>query len=359
MKLVVPTTFEPEFLEALAEQPVAWLYGSLSQEPGARAKAWLPEADAEQLEAHIAHAQRLGMSFLYTINAPCSGNREFSAEGQRGLAERLGWLAEAGAAGVIAVNPYVIEMVKRRYPELRVCVSTLANVDDVDKALYYQELGVDTIYLPEYINRDFKLLKALRRRVRCEMVITANLGCLVHCPLRDYHANFISHASETLERGCYVDFSLAKCTQMKATKPVEVMKATWVRPEDVARYESLGFSHFKLAGREQGGEWVLRAVAAYAAHHYPGALNDLIIGLESLEPFGQLPVRIDNTRLDGFLEFFEKKDCRLGCAGCGHCEEWAQRAIVVDGEASHYSEGIGRILRRFVSGSFRAPVSRA
>ena len=47
--LVVPTTFEPEFLEKLTGFPVSTLYGSLSEEPGGRAKKWLPAAGAEQI----------------------------------------------------------------------------------------------------------------------------------------------------------------------------------------------------------------------------------------------------------------------------------------------------------------------
>lgn len=358
MNLVVPTTFEEGFLEALADHPVRWLYGSLPEEPGARASKWLPPADPEQIEAHIAQARVRGIGFVYTLNGACSGNREFTAEGQRWLAERLGWLVEAGAWGVVATNPYVIEMVKRRYPDLAVCVSTLANVDAVDKALFYQDLGVDAIYLPEYVNRDLRLLRAMRKQVGCELVLTANLTCLLQCPLRDYHASFISHASESLERGCYLDFSLARCTQMKAANPVEVIKAPWIRPEDLATYKQIGYSHFKLAGREQGGPWVLRAVAAYAARRYEGDLNDLVIGLDALEPFGRLPLRVDNTRLDGFLDFFQKKDCHLGCGGCTHCPEWAQRAIVAEEELPDYEARIGRGLARFVSGSFRAPMAR-
>jgi len=358
MDLVVPTTFEADFLAALADAPVRWLYGSLPEEPGARAARWLPSADAGQIEDHIAQARAQGAGFVYTLNGACSGNREFNAEGQRWLADRLGWLVEAGASGVVATNPYVIEMVKQRYQELSVCVSTLANVDSVDKAIFYGDLGVDAIYLPEYINRDLRLLRAMRKQVDCELVLTANLSCLLQCPLRDYHASFISHASESLERGCYLDFSLARCTQMKAANPVEVIKAPWIRPEDLSTYEQLGYSHFKLAGREQGGPWVLRAVAAYASRRYDGDLNDLVIGLDTLEPFGRLPLRVDNRRLDGFLDFFRKKDCHLGCVGCTHCPEWAERAIVAEEELPEYEERIGRTLRRFVTGSFRAPVVR-
>lgn len=359
MKLIAPTTFERVFVEALADYPVERIYGSLSSEAGARAKAWLPMGGEQDLRVHIADARARGIGFVYTMNASCSGNREFSGEGQKWLAERLGWLVDSGAEGIVSASPYLIEMLKQRYPELRVCVSTIANVDTVEKALFYERQGADTIYLADYINRDFKLLRAMRKRVGCELVVSLNLGCLMQCPLRDYHANFISHASEALDRGCYLDYSLAKCTQIKAASPVEIMKAPWIRPEDVSRYEEMGFTTFKIAGREMGGEWILRAVAAYAARKYSGNLNDLVIGLGGIDPFGRFPVYLDNGRLEGFIGFFEKKDCRLGCHGCSYCQEWLQRAGSFDGNNQHYSERIERVIRRFTSGCFKAPLARA
>jgi collagenase-like PrtC family protease len=145
---------------------------------------------------------------------------------------------------------------------------------------------------------------------------------------------------------------------MKAARPADLIKAPWIRPEDLSRYEAIGIRHFKIAGREQETPWILRAVAAYSARSYPGDLNDLVTGLGSVDPFGQLPLRIHNALLEGFVEFFDKKDCRLGCDGCTYCEEWAQRAISEDGDRQRYAKGIERILQRFTSGAFRASLTR-
>lgn len=358
MKLIVPTTFEPEFLPRLTEYPVVSMYGSLPQEHGARAKKWLPAAGVAEVEEHIAQARASGIGFYYTLNNSCGGNREFTAEGQKWLIERLGWLEDVGAAGVVATNPYVIEMVKRRHPELRVSLSSIVNVDSVDKALFYQDLGVDSIYLAEYLSRNFKLLRALRKKLKCNLVPIVNLGCLVHCPVRDYHANFVSHSAECLDRGCYLDYSLAKCTQIKSTSPVELIKAPWIRPEDISRYEEIGFTHFKLAGREKGSEWIVRAVAAYASREYRGKLNDIVLGFDGIDPFGEFPISLDNRRLDGFIDFFKSKDCRLGCDGCDHCAQWLARAVSADGNPLSYGANIERLLGRFTSGSFKAPLAR-
>src|SRR3990172_11603649 len=67
VRLVVPTTFERSFIEALVDHPVDRIYGSLSSEAGARAKVWLPQGGAQELEAHIADARSRGIGFYYTM----------------------------------------------------------------------------------------------------------------------------------------------------------------------------------------------------------------------------------------------------------------------------------------------------
>lgn len=359
MRLLVPTHFQSDFLETLGAYPVAHLYGSLPGELGERARTWGPPEEAEQVAEHIARAHSMGIGFVYALNGACTGNMEFTGEGQRWLVETLGWLVEVGADGVMVANPYIVEMTRKRYPELPVRIAPVANVDSVDKVRFYRELGVTAIHLPEYVNRDFRLLKGLARQAGCELAVTVNLACLLRCPLRDYHANFLSHASGGSGKVCHLDYSLAKCTQMKAASPVELIRAPWIRPEDLGRYEELGIQHFQIAGLEQDGEWVLRAVAAYAGRSYAGNLNDLLTVLDTPASFGQPPVHLDNTALDGFLDYFYTSDCRLGCAGCDHCEEWADRAVSREGGEpwQRYLGGTERQLRRFTSGSFRAPLT--
>lgn len=357
MELTVPTCFDERFAVALHGLPVRFVYGSMPDDPSARPGRWLPQVDLDQARAHIELLRSDGVGFVYALNAACSANAEFTGEGQRWLAERLGWLADAGAAGVVTPNPYVIDMVKRRFPDLRVHVSSLATVDTADKALFFQDLGADAIYLPEHVNRDFKLLRALRRKLDLDVVVMVNLACLLHCPIRLYHANCVSHASEALARGCYLDYSLATCTRTKALRPVEVLRAPWIRPEDLSHYEEVGVHQFKIAGREQGMGWILRAATAYAERRYAGPLNDLIAGLDTVEPFGRFPVTVDNTRLDGFVEFFKHKDCRRGCEACTHCDDWTRTAATVDGDNVQYARRIEKLLTRVATGAFRPSIT--
>ncbi|HVP30426.1 MAG TPA: U32 family peptidase [Myxococcota bacterium] len=359
MELIVPAVFAPSFLDAMATLPIGHLYGSLPEDPSLRASGWLPDARGDLLERTVAEARRRGLAFYYALNAHCLGNREFSAEGQRFLVERLGRLVEAGVEGVVLANPYLVRFAKRRFPELRVTVSTATAIDSVDKALFFEDCGADLLYLPEFVNRDLRLLREVRRRVRCRLALLANVGCLLHCPLRSYHVDLVSHSGESQELGTYVDYPLLWCTKEKSRDGAQMLKAPWIRPEDLSLYEELGYEEFKLAGREMDPIWIERAARAYAGRRHEGDLNDLVLGFDHLEPFGKLPNRIPNRALDGFVQYFRRKhDCRLGCRDCTYCDEFAERVLRREGDPRAFADRLERSLERLESGAFRSASGR-
>lgn len=359
MRLDVPAVFDVAFLDALAGLPVARLYGSLPDDPSLRPSGSLPGTSGPALAEWIGAARRRGLPFWYALNVACLGNREFTAEGQRWLVERLGFLSECGVAGVVLGNPYLVGFTRRRFPDLDVAVSTAVGVDTVDKARFFEDMGVELLCLPEYVNRDFRLLEDLRRGVRCRIALLVNVGCLARCPVRGHHVCVVSHNGESHALGTWVDYPLLVCTREKVRDPVQLLRSPWIRPEDLRLYEELGYDEFKLAGREMEPEWIEQTVRAFAARRWDGDLNDLVLGLDHLEPFGRLPVRIPNRALDGFAEMFRRKhDCRLGCRECHHCEDWAGRTLVREGSSERFAAHIGRTLARFEAGAFRSAGGR-
>lgn len=355
MKLVVPAVLDDTFLEDLVDVPISHLYGSLPGDPSLRERGWLPLADADGLSRYVARAADGGRGFFYALNAGCLANEEFTSAGQRWLVDRLGWLVDIGAEGVVLANPYLVAFAKARFPDLAVAVSTAACVDSVDKAQFYESRGADVIYLPEYINRDFRLLRELRRRTSLRLVLLANVGCLLHCPLRTFHIQAISHSGRAEELGTYVDYSLMWCTSEKTRDPALMVKSPWIRPEDLGVYEDLGYTEFKLAGREMDRAWVERVCRAYTARRHDGDLNRIILGFDQMEPFGAVPVRLDNRALDGFIDFFHRKtDCRLGCRDCRYCDDWGERALRYESDPAAYSGRITRRLVRLEEGAFQS-----
>jgi collagenase-like PrtC family protease len=359
MKLVVPAVYEEGFLDAMAGLPIAHYYGATAVDAGLRANAELPSIADDALAAYVARVKRQGQDFFYCLNVACLGNREFTAEGQRWLVERLGWIADVGCRGVVLSNPYLVAFAKKRFPELEVAVSSANGVDGVDKVLYFESQGVDLVYLPEYVNRDFPLLRQMRKRTRARLVPLSNTGCMINCPIRAYHSTVTSHAKASLELGAYVDYPLLWCTKEKLHDPAQMVKSPLIRPEDLGVYEELGLTEFKLAGREMDRAWNERVIRAYAARRYDGDLNDLILGYDQMEPYGTMSVRIPNRAMDGFLSFFQKKhDCRVGCRDCRYCDEWAAKALRVRDDHADFAGRVATALERYESGQFRSVSGR-
>jgi collagenase-like PrtC family protease len=355
MKLIVPAVFQLDFLDAIASYPIDHLYGAMGGDVGLRAQNWLAQPKADELADYIQAARTRGIAFYYCLNVACLGNREYTAEGQRWLVEHLGWLDDLRVDGVVLSNPYVIAFAHRRFPRLKIAASTALGIDSIDKARFFEEQGASVLYLPEFINRDFPLLRQIRKRTRAEVVLLANVGCLLQCPIRNYHINLVSHSRDSLELGTYVDYPLMWCSREKVRDAGQMLKSPWIRPEDLQAYEKIGIGQFKLAGREMDRAWVERVTMAYAARRYEGDLNDLILGFDHLEPYGRLPVRIPNRSLDGFAGFFQKKhDCRIGCRDCNYCDDYARAAGMSDhAESAGFVRRIDRAIARFESGAFR------
>ncbi len=359
MKLVVPAVFDEDFLDSFAGFPIGHLYGAAATDAGLRANGELPQIAEDALAAYVARARVLGFGFFYALNAACLGNREFTADGQRWLVERLGWIAEIGCQGVVLANPYLVAFAKKRFPALEVAVSSATGVDSVDKVAYFAADGADLVYLPEYLNRDFPLLRQMAKRTRLRLVPLSNTGCMINCPIRAYHSTITSHAKTSLELGAYVDYPLLWCTHEKARDPAQMVKSPFIRPEDLHVYEELGIEEFKLAGREMDRAWNERLIRAYAARRYDGEINDLILGLDHLEPYGTMPVRLPNRALDGFIDFFHKKhDCRVGCRECRYCDDWAAKALRIEPDQDAFVKRVGGALERFETGEFRSVSGR-
>ena len=277
------------------------------------------------------------------------------------MIRRARWISSAGVNMVTVTLPFLLQMAKRYFPHLKVCVSSFARVQNVHMAQYWEAVGADRIILPESIARDFDTLTAIRKAVRCELELIANHCCLFHCPLDLHHRNMVSHGSQEGHPcgGFAADYCKLTCQLTKLKRPVELIMARWIRPEDVRSYEEIGIDCLKLVERFRGTESLLHIVDAYDRRIYRGNLAELLTLpqegsylspnleitqrpdlieqerfreiLEVLrEPFtGRLS--IDNEKLDGFLDHFRKVDClRTDCDYCGYCDRVASKAISID-----------------------------
>lgn len=287
-------------------------------------------------------------------------NMEYDSHYHKEILKYLEWISNIGANSVTVTIPFLIQLIKEQFPKLKIRVSTIAHVNSVNRAKFYEMLGADEITLDVMINRDFKTLEHIQKAVKCKIIVLLTDGCLYQCPFRYYHYNTLGHASQTyqqFERN-YIDTCILNCSTIKFSDPTEVIKARWIRPEDLSHYEAIGIDNFKIAGRRMSTEWIARSVKAFSSRRYDGNLIDIIQGfsmsfggLEQKDPNMKLTetvkkeskakLIIDNTKLDGFIDFFKTQNCLAMCNECNYCDEWAKKAIEVNEEESQrYVESI-------------------
>jgi len=349
MRLLVPSNWDRGLISPLSQLGAdVQMYGVLptSLMGSGGSGPDISPMTTKQAEEYIDSAHSAGLTFNYLLNAPCLNNMEWHEDTHRELLQHLDWLDNAGVDSVTVAIPYLLELIKRQFPHLKVEVSTIAHVSSVARAEFFESLGADSIILDSNINRDFELLEAIKSAVNCELGVLTNTLCLYQCPYEYYHNNALGHASQSHNalNGCYVDYCAFHCSLNRFDDPSQFIKARWIRPEDVPIYQQIGMDFFKIGGRAMPTEWIINAAKAYSTLRYQGNLYDLLnplapktvsaasnLSSTQAAAMASLPeVYIDNQALEGFIEFFKEQDCLSGCGRCQYCQEIADRVVKFD-----------------------------
>jgi len=349
MQLLVPTNWDPDLISPLSKlEADVQLYGVLPTSmigSGGSGPDKVRMVE-NQVEEYIEQAHSAGLKFDYLLNAPSMSNMEWDENTHQELLTHLNWISSIGADSVTVTIPYLVELIKRQFPQLKIRVSTIGHVNSVARAKLFESLGADSITLDINVNRDFTVLKAIKNAVSCEVTVLMNNLCLFQCPYEYYHHDGLGHASQSYNPlgGYYVDYCVLRCTLDRLCDISQVIKCRWARPEDIHAYEEIGIEAFKISGRSMPSERILRAATAYSSRHYQGNLYDIMnvitpkLGLvNSALPgvpnsvAGSLPkFYIDNQALEGFMDFFRKQNCLSGCSHCDYCQRIANEVIQFD-----------------------------
>ena len=269
-----------------ADYPVDEVYGKFPTDgvSGGRPRYLATPLSEADLRRYIGLLDQHGIAFNYLLNGACFGNREWTRAWQKQVTALLTKLGDLGVRRVTVSTPFLLELVKRRFPEFKVRVGIYAQVDTPRRARFWEELGADAITLESFsINRNFRRLAAIRQAVRCDLQLIANHVCLLNCPLQTYHQNGFAHASDDTGT-LFVDYCLLRCSRVRLTDPSQFIKAAWIRPEDLAAYEAMGYTTFKLLERGIPSAELLRRVKAYSEHRFDGNLAELLLSYGFKEP---------------------------------------------------------------------------
>jgi len=341
MRLIVSTNWDDKFLDGLNPEIVKWVSGRLPQDAVGSSSVlacnMLKRINRSGIEKYIKKVHKRKIKFNYLLDGSCTGNKEYSWAGADKIREIITWISDSGADGVTVVLPHLVQIIKKDYPGLRVGFGGARVIWELTRVKYFDSLGVDWVILNEGTNRSFRMLKALRNAVKCELWLIANSGCLLFCNFGFDHDNYLAHASNFSAPHVYSNYFHSNCYKTMLENPQELVKIPWIRPEDTALYESIGFDQFIINANTPNTEELLNIVYSYEDRHYEGNLFDILSAMgkkichngnsrnDEGAPY------LDNKQLDNFLDFFVKKpqDCaNMLCSECGYCKDAAKRKVV-------------------------------
>lgn len=287
----------------------------------------LPEGAEETLIRELQEIQKLGIRLNLLLNGNCYGSEAMSeklAETIAGIFDRLG--DESCKPQVVTTaSPAIAFMVKRISPQTELRASVNMRIGSV-KGMEYTGHLFDSFYVCRDHNRDLERVRELKQWADengKKLYLQANSGCLRNCSFQTFHDNLVSHHDEVEGNRNISGFLPYACwNHLKNPKNwVSVLQNTWIRPEDVHRYEPY-VSMMKLATRMH--RLPMMVIDAYAKESYGGNLLDL------LEPGvgpAFAPYILDNRRFPE--DWFERTtQCDKKCKICGYCRGVLERILV-------------------------------
>jgi len=387
LKFSVPTNWQEDLLPRLEKKCVFEVYGSLPRDiiGGGRASVVLPHVSKKNAVGYIKKVHQSGLEFNYLLNATCMDNLEWSISWHKKFRNFMDYLVKSGVDKVTVSIPYLLELVKENYPQLKISVSVQAGTQNLRQAKFWESLGADEITLFMDINRDFGLLRQIRKHVTLKLKLILNLACLYGCPFYHYHANLNSHASQKghPSKSFMIDYCSLRCRLIKFCSPEELMRSRWIRPEDIKVYEDLGIDSLKFVNRDMKTEAICLIVNAYTQRSYKGNLFDLFSSpsknlagyradfrkilyffkpfrinifkfFKARKLFSEEKIYINNSRLDNFLSFFINNDCsKLSCDECLYCKDKADEVInFTESSQEEYKKNYKEFLDNLIKGAF-------
>ena len=383
IRFSVACNFEPDLVDRLSKYPVYEVYGKLTTDyfGGGRPSFYLPSVDKKALTNYVKKVHSEGMEFNYLLNSSSMNNVEFTTEGQRELRKILDWLTEIGVDSITVSNLYFLRAIKKNYPNFKVRISAHRETDNARKVRFWEDNGADCVVISETtIHREFKILRAMREAVSCDLSLIVNNWCRQDCAIASNHAVLLSNASRSGKKGFPLDYCSVYCNAYRLEEPVNYIRANWIRPEDLHHYIDMGYTNFKIVERNTPTDLLALRVSAYHNQRYDGNLLDIVQNYSypasamkskqqqdsysfkrmfkyflrpnqvNLAQFtkvvdygkkssmlyprqGDNPVYIDNRKLDGFMDRFEKLGCEeLDCEDCRYCHKWAEKSVHFDQE---------------------------
>ena len=316
---------------ALRHPAVKEVYFPWVDEPSGRPKLGFEEEDdREELEAalrrDLARLRSAGMRLDLLLNANCYGAEAMSVALEKRISRILGTLDSWGCRpeSCTTASPFVARTLKASAPDIEVRASVNMRLTTLQAFRYLAPL-FDSYYIGRDVQRSLETVRHFSDWCRAngkKLCILANSGCIRNCPWQTFHDNLIAHSDAAMKTENVKGWSPHLCwTLYKDPKNFsEILKATWVRPEDLHCYDGL-VDVVKLATRQHANPDMV--ISAYERGSFDGNLLDLFEPGFSPAFFPQF---IDNAAFPS--DWFDRASaCSRECLECGYCESVLEQVM--------------------------------
>ena len=356
-RFAVACNWDYELIHKLSEyaSEIKYIYGKTKSDvfSGGRATKQVVELEhRKEAEKYIKTAKENGLEFNYLLNGT-ELNNEFSKDTTRKIYESLDWIKSIGVKWVTLSNPRIAKIIQVEYPTLNINVSVFAHIRTVRQIEFWKKLGAKSINLDRELIKNPKQLKLLTKSADIELMLLVNDPCLLNCPYELYHDNLMSRNSITGNK--YYHYCSFTCMLEYISNPVEIIKSSFIRPEDIINYEKLGIRNFKIVDRNRTTKFIINAVKAYVNKKYKGNLIDLMsihsaydrekksvfekdgyFDEDKINHFWkELPslanITIDNSSMNSLFEKTKNIDCSTtSCHTCQLCNQFEDKVLFSD-----------------------------
>lgn len=363
----LPAYFDQINAGARVKFPIREAYASDSRSVtgGGRDASSLAERK-RPFKFYIDALHRYGIRFDYLLNAAFLGGAEFTVEMQRRVLDVVRELVDANVDSLTVANPVLAMVIADQFPHLELSTSVNNHLDSRERVQQlFQHVPYQTIMLDHRHSRNFPLIRNLRQRFPDHsIVVLVNESCLPDCVIQPHHQDFLACVSRTGGLGDdSIDICHVLCARQKLRNPEYVLKAPWIRPDDVHHVFEAGATLVKLAGRTQNTDWIIKVATAYANGSYgeddvwPFIEKSGLTSKDWNKALGRVlePCRyvVHNRALDGFITPFVNGTAPClkthgGCAGCGYCKAWFAKAVECPSNATERLTDLQQLQTRFL-----------
>lgn len=334
----IPMLFSDKYINGLEQilntgkDKIKSVYGSarVGTIGQARYSEKIPKLEIGELQNFVAKIHNFKINFHYTLNSPWTDLKERKSQYKAQIISDLRTLIDIGIDDFIVANPYLISLIKDNFSGIGIIASINFQTTTAYKFKSFLDYGCSSVVLDRPVNRNIAFLKKIANYAE-NFSLLVNSTCLFDCPLQQYHANengyFSSANVDNIQDKAYC---LNYCLPLIENHPENILKSTWIRPEDIKRYEKIEVKNFKIQGRTLEPEILLNIIKAYLSRKTP---NDSLFYIfpDFAKKYPELNEKFKNSEIDklNFVDFFfkEKVNCATDCIKCNHCKKTLEKIM--------------------------------